>query len=111
MSIPTVAMHDPFCCFIPGDQQGLADQGLEVKGCTASAVWDLWTSSDPYGNTQACEMHVGALIGDQPLWYIERIAEPQHDSDCSLHNAPAMRPEPCDCSQNRARRLAARTVG
>lgn len=21
----------------------------------------------------------------------------QHASDCSLHNGPAMKPEPCDC--------------
>lgn len=25
------------------------------------------------------------------------MSEPQHWSDCAVHNAPALKPEPCDC--------------
>ena len=30
----------------------------------------------------------------------------QHDSDCALHNAPALPPGPCDCGAVRRARIA-----
>jgi len=50
--------NETMCCFI---------------GCTAPAVFEIHNPPDPYDLTEACEAHVGALLGvrkghPQPVW-------------------------------------------
>lgn len=48
--------------------------------------------------------YVSVLVNEDTLPEIKRVpakdvtVAPVHDSDCSLHNEPAMSAEPCDCS-------------
>lgn len=59
------------CCFIPEDEQGKT----EPKNCSNEAEWNVFSErhDHPYGGTQACTAHVGALLqdGHNRVWPIE----------------------------------------
>jgi len=51
-------MIKPWCCDL---------------NCKNEAVWTIYTDREAYGETDACESHVGRLLGDKDLYFIERV--------------------------------------
>lgn len=64
-------MTKPHYCFIPDDNQEAAKaathETIRALGCQADATWDLSYGPSPDDNTQSCNEHVAALLGDEPL--------------------------------------------
>ena len=78
------------CCFV---------------GCGKPATFEIYDENERRPDcacTDACDDHVGRLLGSVPPtnpigpWRVIAI-EDRHASDCATHNGPALPEGPCDC--------------
>lgn len=48
-----------------------------ITECGKPAEWSIWNASDPHDYTDACEEHVGDLLGDKDEYLLYRLTPAQ----------------------------------